>query len=91
VEVRVAARADTVEITVRDHGPGVSADDAERIFEPFSRGARTREVPGSGLGLAIARGLATANGGDLRLLAGPDGGGSTFVLALPAAGGEAGE
>jgi two-component system sensor histidine kinase KdpD len=84
VEVRVAPRGEVVEIAVRDHGPGVAAGDAERIFEPFSRGGRTREVPGSGLGLAIARGLAVANGGDLRLSAGVEGGGSTFVLVLPA-------
>ena len=84
VEVRVAPRGEVVEIAVRDHGPGVAAEDAERIFEPFSRGGRTREVPGSGLGLAIARGLAVANGGDLRLSAEVEGGGSTFVLVLPA-------
>jgi len=86
VEVRVAPRDGLVEIAVRDHGPGVASEDARQIFEPFSRGGRTRDVPGSGLGLAIARGLAVANGGDVRLSTDTPGGGSTFVLELPAAG-----
>ncbi len=86
VEVRIAPRGGLVEIAVRDHGPGVASEDATQIFEPFSRGGRTRDVPGSGLGLAIARGLAVANGGDVQLSTDTPGGGSTFVLALPAAG-----
>ena len=89
VGVRVAPRGEVVEIAVRDHGPGVASEDAERIFEPFARGGRTRDVPGSGLGLAIARGLAAANGGALRLSSAMDGAGSTFVLELPAARDEA--
>jgi two-component system, OmpR family, sensor histidine kinase KdpD len=89
VEVGIARRGDAVEIAVRDRGPGVASEDAERIFEPFARGGRTRDVPGSGLGLAIARGLAVANGARLRLAAETDGGGSTFILELPAARSEA--
>lgn len=85
VDVRVGPRGEVVEIAVRDHGPGVASEDAERIFEPFARGGRTRDMPGSGLGLAIARGLAAANGGALRLSPATDGAGSTFVLELPAA------
>jgi signal transduction histidine kinase len=85
VEVGIARRGDAVEVAVRDRGPGVASEDAERIFEPFARGGRTRDVPGSGLGLSIARGLAVANGGGLRLAAATDGGGSTFILELPAA------
>ena len=89
VEVTIAPRGDVVEVAVRDHGPGVASEDAERIFEPFARGGRTRDVPGSGLGLAIARGLAVANGGELRLSAETGSEGSTFVLELPAARDEA--
>ncbi|HSD00735.1 MAG TPA: ATP-binding protein [Gaiellales bacterium] len=87
VGVRVAAHGELVEVAVSDHGPGVAADDAERIFEPFARGAKSGDVPGSGLGLAIARGLARSNGGELRL-APPDGNGATFILSLPAAAGD---
>ena len=84
VDVRVAPRGELVEVAVSDHGTGVSADDAERIFEPFARGAGSGDVAGSGLGLAIARGLARSNGGELRL-APSDGNGATFILTLPAA------
>jgi two-component system, OmpR family, sensor histidine kinase KdpD len=91
VDVRVAQRGAFVDIAVSDCGLGVGAADAERIFEPFSRGTRTGEVPGSGLGLAIARGLARANGGELRLLPAEGlSGGATFVLTLPATGAGAG-
>jgi two-component system sensor histidine kinase KdpD len=86
VDVRVAPRGELVEVAVSDHGTGVSADDAERIFEPFARGAGSGDVAGSGLGLAIARGLARSNGGELRL-APSDGNGATFILTLPAAAG----
>ena len=48
---------------VIDHGPGIPAEELERIFEPFQRGARGRRPRGAGLGLAIARGFAEANGG----------------------------
>jgi two-component system sensor histidine kinase KdpD len=58
------------------------ASEAERIFEPFQRGARSTEVRGAGLGLAIARGFAEANGG--RVWAESRAGqGAAFVLALP--------
>jgi two-component system, OmpR family, sensor kinase len=55
-------------IEVTDAGPGVSAADRERIFEPFFRsdGARSEES-GSGLGLSIAREIARAHGGDIVL------------------------
>jgi len=76
-----------VTIRVSDHGPGIAADDRERIFAPFFRAGATasaRSGPGSvGLGLAIARGLALAQGGTLEVT--PHvGGGSVFTLRLPA-------
>ena len=71
-----------VEIAVADHGPGIPAEEADRIFEPFHRGSADPQTPGSGLGLAIARGLAAANGCRLTLDSQP-GAGSRFVLALP--------
>jgi len=51
------------EVTVRDHGPGVSASDAPHVFDRFYRGAGARDRPGSGLGLAIVRQVAQAHGG----------------------------
>jgi two-component system, OmpR family, sensor histidine kinase KdpD len=83
-EVRVEVRhtGPDVEIAVADHGPGIPAEEADRIFEPFHRGSADPQTPGSGLGLAIARGLAAANGCRLTLDSQP-GAGSRFVLALP--------
>ena len=82
--VRVQVRQAGGEVLVRvvDHGPGVGAADAARIFEPFQR-ASTEGTRGAGLGLAIARGFAEANGGRLWLES-HAGQGATFTLALPA-------
>ena len=82
VQVSVGVDAGAVEIAVVDHGPGIDADDAERIFEPFYRPAGRPAAPGSGLGLAIARGLAGANGCEIVLRSEP-GKGSRFALRLP--------
>jgi signal transduction histidine kinase len=72
-------------LTVRDHGPGVSAEEAEHIFDRFSRGARGREVPGSGLGLAIVRQIAEAHDGIATVETAVEGG-AVFRLVLPASG-----
>jgi signal transduction histidine kinase len=77
-----ARRADgTVEVTVRDHGPGVPPDLQNRIFEPYF----TTRHDGTGLGLALVRQTALAHGGSVSVTAAP-GGGATFVLTLPEAG-----
>ncbi|MDO6563415.1 HAMP domain-containing sensor histidine kinase [Amphritea sp. 1_MG-2023] len=54
-------------IRVTDFGPGVSLDEAEKLFEPFYRGSDklTEGVSGTGIGLGLARDLARAHGGDL--------------------------
>ena len=69
-------------VTVRDRGPGVPAEDRERVFDRFARGADAEQVPGSGLGLAIVRAVAEDHGGRARLEAAPDGG-TIAVLELP--------
>ncbi len=70
-----------VGIAVQDEGPGVAAEDRERIFERFARGAHAR-AGGFGLGLAIGRELARRMGGDLAL---EDTTGARFVLWLATA------
>ena len=84
--IRVAVWTDdvTATIRVRDHGPGVDPIDADRIFDPYERGA-TRG-PGAGIGLTVGRGLAQAHGGTLRLDPPPAGGGCVFRLTLQVAG-----
>lgn len=62
VTITVSRAASGVVIAVSDSGPGIPADQRDRIFEKFWRGPARRES-GTGLGLAIVRGLAEANGG----------------------------
>jgi signal transduction histidine kinase len=56
-------------IQVRDEGPGIPADQLERVFEPFYRveSSRNRDTGGTGLGLSIARDVIQAHGGSLAL------------------------
>jgi two-component system, OmpR family, sensor histidine kinase MprB len=62
------------ELTVRDHGPGFSDDDLDRVFERFYRAEDARGMPGSGLGLAIVRQAAEAHGGSVDAANAPGGG-----------------
>jgi signal transduction histidine kinase len=68
-----------VSVVVSDSGPGISAEERERIFRPFW----SRDGAGTGLGLAIARELASALGGRIELYS-ERGLGSRFTLLLPA-------
>ncbi len=80
----VAAGGDAV-VEIEDDGPGLPAEELERVFTPFYRSsqARTLDVGGVGLGLAVARAIARAHGGDVELDAGP--GGLTARVRLPLA------
>ncbi|MFP5363778.1 MAG: sensor histidine kinase [Thermoleophilia bacterium] len=69
------------ELTVRDHGPGISPDDRPHVFDRFYRGAAARGRPGSGLGLAIVRQVAETHGGTITVEEAP-GGGALFRLTL---------
>lgn len=72
---------------VTDSGRGLSAEEAARLFQPFSQVHKPGEVAerGTGLGLFISRGLAEAHGGTLTVASEGHGKGSTFRLTLPAA------
>lgn len=71
-------------LSVQDYGPGVSREEARRLFRPFSKSARqaANSAPGVGLGLALSRRLARSMGGDLRLDTAA-GNGACFELTLP--------
>jgi len=73
-------------LDVTDHGPGMSPEQAQRVFERFYRTdrARTRSTGGSGLGLAIVNALVTAQGGVASVRT-AEGKGATFRIALPLA------
>jgi two-component system OmpR family sensor kinase len=73
-------------LEVADRGPGLSAEQAERVFERFYRSdaARGRTTGGTGLGLAIVAALTAAHGGSAAVRTTP-GGGATFVISLPLA------
>ena len=75
VEVTVGERS----VTVRDHGPGVDAQDIPHIFDRFYRSLSARGVPGSGLGLAIAKQAVVAHGGRVEVRD-AEGGGAEFIV-----------
>lgn len=76
VEVSLNCDAERCEIRLRDHGPGLPAEELQKVFEPFYRAesSRSRETGGTGLGLAITRNLLRGQGGEAELRNHPDGG-----------------
>jgi len=71
-EVEVSVRDG--EVVVRDHGPGIDAEDLPYVFDRFYRARSARGMPGSGLGLAIVRQVAEAHGGEVVAERAADGG-----------------
>ncbi len=78
VEVDVGAAG----VRVRDHGPGIDAEDLPHVFDRFYRGANVRGQQGSGLGLSIVRQVAQQHGGAVSAENAP-GGGAAFTIQLP--------
>lgn len=83
VDLALEHVAGTLRIEVRDRGPGIPAEEAERLKLPFTRleAARSNAV-GAGLGLAIVERIARAHGGSLELL-GREGGGLVARITIP--------
>ena len=91
VERPIEVRLRGGELVVRDHGPGIEADDLPHVFDRFYRGASARALPGSGLGLAIVRQVVSLHGGTVTVEAAPGGGTLArvrlAVLDVPSLGG----
>jgi len=92
IHVAAAVVDDTIRVSVRDTGPGIAPEDAERIFERFVKGTNIpqQDASGLGLGLAVVRQLVAAHGGRVWVESGQQAagceqriGGSTFVFTIP--------
>lgn len=84
VSLRLVSTGGNAALSVADTGPGIPAEEQEKIFERFYRSdaSRNRETGGTGLGLAIGRWIATRHGGSLTVSS-VEGLGSRFTLTLP--------
>ncbi|HWR05010.1 MAG TPA: sensor histidine kinase KdpD [Humidesulfovibrio sp.] len=87
--VSIAARSDAggVEIAVADRGPGLAAEELEKVFDLFYQGQEAGGAGGGrkgyGIGLAICRAIALVHGGSIRA-ENREGGGAAFIVTLPA-------
>jgi two-component system phosphate regulon sensor histidine kinase PhoR len=85
ISINAFRQEQDVVIEVADTGPGIPAEDLNRVFERFYRGDRSRASGGTGLGLAIAKHVVEAHGGRIWVKSeGRAGQGATFRFTLPA-------
>jgi signal transduction histidine kinase len=82
VEIKSVLAYPCVGLTVSDDGPGISAADLPRVFDPFFSTRRKRG--GTGLGLSITHRIVTSHGGRIRI-ATAEGSGAQFTIELPLA------
>ncbi|MCW5745378.1 MAG: PAS domain S-box protein [Alphaproteobacteria bacterium] len=80
--VRTHAAEGRIEVSVSDTGPGIAADVAAKLFQPFV----STKTGGMGIGLSICRSIIQSHGGDIRALPNPAGVGTTFTFTLPTGG-----
>jgi heavy metal sensor kinase len=84
-KINIAAQPDgrqSIQITIKDTGVGISDADIPHIFERFFRCDPSRSQTGTGLGLSLARAIARAHGGEITVASVPNTG-STFTIILP--------
>jgi two-component system, sensor histidine kinase and response regulator len=84
IEVMAVCEDEQVVVSVMDRGKGVPPEEADMIFNPFYRSGNKEGIPGMGIGLAVCKRLMQAQGGTIRVQQ-REGGGSSFVISLPAA------
>ena len=82
VTVVTAVEASEVCVRVLDDGPGVDADESERLFDLYFRSKGTHAMPGSGIGLFVCRQLISGMGGRTWAVSRPEGG-AEFGFTLP--------
>jgi len=78
--VAIRPEEGSVIVAVTDHGPGMTREEQDKLFRPFTRGSRSGS--GSGLGLAITRSIVTAHGGTIEVVSSP-GTGTTMSVSIP--------
>ncbi|MGZ3692944.1 MAG: PAS domain-containing sensor histidine kinase, partial [Bdellovibrionota bacterium] len=82
IEVTVGRKGKVAVLKVTDHGPGISAENLELVFQPFKRVKETTEISGLGLGLFITKQIVEGHGGLIHVESMP-GEGCTFSVELP--------
>ena len=88
VELELTPKRFTVDVAVRDHGPGIPNDSLRRVFERFYRGPDANPTRGSGIGLSLVKHIAQAHGGRAWAKYDPSGG-AIVGFTLPVATGSA--
>ncbi|MGI9146851.1 MAG: sensor histidine kinase [Chloroflexota bacterium] len=85
IDLSISIRPGAVRVCVADRGPGVSPDQADRLFEPYYRDPATADSgkDGVGLGLSIVKSIVEAHGGDVGVES-RRGGGARFWFSIPA-------
>jgi signal transduction histidine kinase/CheY-like chemotaxis protein/purine-cytosine permease-like protein len=81
VTLRTSYAREIARFEIEDTGPGMSADELQRVFEPFARGTAQGSTAGTGLGLTIAKMLTDLMGGEMQVASVP-GQGTTFSIRL---------
>lgn len=82
--VTLAVGPETVVITVRDNGRGISPEELEHIFQPFYRTGNSKQVPGFGMGLPLVKRIINLHKGEITVQSEP-GAGTEFCIVLPVA------
>ncbi|MDX2088251.1 MAG: HAMP domain-containing sensor histidine kinase [Kofleriaceae bacterium] len=84
IDLSLKHAGDRVVLALRDYGPGIEAEEQEKIFERFyrARSIRLKPIRGSGIGLALVQHIAKAHGGAATVASEP-GKGATFSISLP--------
>lgn len=83
IALSIHADKQSVTVRLRDHGVGLSTEEALHVFERFYRAEGIRQLEGTGLGLYICQGIVTAHGGRIWAESAGPGQGSTFCFTLP--------